>query len=137
MAPTGKIGCLIWFSGDLPTKPSFQSYSRSFSTPPAAKREEQRNSDIFYRGRLNIAALNFFKGTGTEDKQRSKEKTKKDKGKYKRKGKRKRQYDKDSATVGQKSGQVLQMGGKASKEASDSTDSGGAGRRNISRGNLA
>ena len=51
--PTGKIGCLIWFSGDLPTKPSFQSYSRSYSTPPAAEREGQRNSDIFYRGRLN------------------------------------------------------------------------------------
>ena len=53
MAPPGKIGCLIWFSGDLPTKPSFQSYSRSYSTPPAAEREGQRNSDIFYRGRLN------------------------------------------------------------------------------------
>ena len=31
--PVEKIGCLIWFSGGFPTKPSFQSNSRFYTLP--------------------------------------------------------------------------------------------------------
>ena len=90
MAPPGKIGCLIWFSGDLPTKPSFQSYSRSYSTPPAAEREGQRNSDIFLSRSSEYSRIKLFQRHGHrrqtkvkgKDKKRTKENTnEKEKGK--------------------------------------------------------
>ena len=107
MAPPGKIGCLIWFSGDLPTKPSFQSYSRSYSTPPAAEREGQRNSDIFYRDRLNSRIKLFQRHW------------------HKRQTNEQRKNQKEKA-IGQRQRDSRAGVADGRKEASDSTDSGGS-----------
>ena len=120
MAPPGKIGCLIWFSGDLPTKPSFQSYSRSYSTPPAAEREGQRNSDIFLSRSSEYSRIKLFQRHGHrrqtkvkgKDKKRTKENTnEKEKGK-------------DNMTkTARQSGRCCRWA--ARKEATHGTDSGG------------